>query len=151
MIALLIGLGVVIALLLVMVLRRGAAGIGAGGRAPAPAGTTPANTTLAGTTRTGTTPAGTAQPSNVTVTTRYERWMTRVQRERLGAWGEHWADLSRTRQYAAWRQLAEARGAGADVKHYIARSLLSEVIYAAGGVERELGQLRRSLANVWQV
>ena len=33
----------------------------------------------------------------------------------------------------------------AEVQHYIARGLLAEVLYAAGGVERELRELRRAL------
>ena len=76
--------------------------------------------------------------------------MRRIEREQLGARNENWADLSSTSQYAAWRRLAEARGASDDVQHYMTRSLLSEVIYAAGGVERELRQLRKALADVQQ-
>ena len=155
-----------------------------------------------------------AQPSrtaNVAVLTRYEIWMRRIRREQLGVWDENWTDLSGTAQYAAWRQLAEARGAidhvpgplaesrgapadrpgapaqtpaalaktraapnetraapaktraapaktraapaetraaAANVQRYLARSLLAEVVYAAGGVERELGRLRKALADV---
>jgi hypothetical protein len=95
--------------------------------------------------------AGETSPANVAVLTKYEIWMRRVRREQLGAWDENWTDLTSTGQYAAWRQLAEARGAGADVQGYLTRSLLSEVLYAAGGVERELGQLRRALADVQQL
>jgi hypothetical protein len=95
-------------------------------------------------------PDETSQTANVAVLTRYEIWMRRVRREQLGVWSETWADLSSTAQYAAWRQLAAARGASADVQGYLTRSLLSEVIYAAGGVERELGQLRKALADVQQ-
>jgi hypothetical protein len=130
MTALLIGLGVAVVVLLVMVLRLAsrAREVDAGVQAPAPAEATPA--------------------TNVAVVTRYDTWMRRVQREQLGSAAESWADLSRTGQYAAWRQLAKARGAGADVQNYLTRSLLSEVIYAAGGVERELGRLRKALAVV---
>ena len=81
----------------------------------------------------------TPQTANVAVLTRYEIWMRRVRREQLGAGDEDWNDLSGTAQYGAWRQLAEARGGRADVPGYLTRSLLSEVLYAAGGVERELG------------
>jgi hypothetical protein len=93
----------------------------------------------------------TSPPANVAVLTKYEIWMRRVRREQLGAWDENWTDLTSTDQYAAWRQLAEARGVGADVPGYLTRSLLSEVLYAAGGVERELGQLRKALAEVQQL
>ncbi len=134
MVALLIGLGVAVVLLLVMTLRlawrRRATGMDARAQVLAPAETT--------------------QTGNVAVLTRYEIWMRRVQREQLGFRRENWADLSSTAQYAGWRQLAEARGASADVQDYMARSLLSEVIYAAGGVERELGHLRKALADVQQ-
>ena len=134
MIALITGLGVAVVLLLVIILRlawRGrAAGTDAGGQARAP--------------------AENAQRANVAVLTRYEMWMRRIEREQLGARNENWADLSSTSQYAAWRRLAEARGASDDVQHYMTRSLLSEVIYAAGGVERELRQLRKALADVQQ-
>ena len=90
----------------------------------------------------------TSAAPNVAVLTRYEIWMRRVRREQLGTGDENWKDLSGTAQFAAWRQLAEARGATADVAGYLTRSLLSEVLYAAGGVERELGLLRRALADV---
>ena len=79
--------------------------------------------------------------------TQYDLWMRRVEREQLGARDDDWADLSRTAQYATWRRLAEARGAGDDVPRYMTHSLLSEVIYAAGGVEREFQQLCRALAD----
>ena len=95
-------------------------------------------------------PGETSQTAHVAVLTRYEIWMRRVRREKLGAWSGTWADLSSTTQYAAWRQLAEARGATADVPGYLTSSLLSEVIYAAGGVERELGQLRKALEDMQQ-
>ena len=92
-----------------------------------------------------------SQTANVAVLSRYEIWMRRVRREQLGAGDEDWKDLSSTAQYAAWRQLAEARGGRADVPGYLTRSLLSEVLYAAGGVERELGLLRKALAEVQQL
>ena len=92
-----------------------------------------------------------AQTANVAVLSRYEIWMRRVRREQLGAGDEDWKDLSSTAQYAAWRQLAEARGGRADAQGYLTRSLLSEVLYAAGGVERELGLLRKALAEVQQL
>ncbi len=93
----------------------------------------------------------TSQTANVAVLTRYEIWMRRVRREQLGARDEDWKDLSSTAQYGAWRQLAEARGGRADVQGYLTRSLLSEVLYAAGGVERQLGLLRKALADVQQL
>jgi hypothetical protein len=80
--------------------------------------------------------------------TRYDRWTQRVMDGALDFWGEHWQDLSNTAQYAAWRQLAQARGVNSDLQHHMTRSLLPEVIYAAGGVERELGQLQAALADV---
>jgi hypothetical protein len=83
--------------------------------------------------------------------TLYEIWMGRAERDKLGAWDDNWAELSRKPQYESWRRLAEARGAGQDVQHYVTRSLLSEVIYAAGGVEREFLQLRKALADVRQL
>jgi hypothetical protein len=79
---------------------------------------------------------------------RYDQWMRRIHLQQLGAWGEHWADLRGTAQYAAWCRLAEERRAAADVDYYIARGLLAEVIYAAGGVERELERLRAAMAEV---
>jgi hypothetical protein len=91
--------------------------------------------------------AKSAPHTNVTVLTQYDLWMRRVEREQLGARDDDWADLSRTAQYATWRRLAEARGAGDDVPRYMTHSLLSEVIYAAGGVEREFQQLCRALAG----
>jgi hypothetical protein len=89
--------------------------------------------------------------ANVAVVTLYEIWMGRAERDKLGAWDDNWAELSRKPQYESWRRLAEARGAGQDVQHYVTRSLLSEVIYAAGGVEREFLQLRKALADVRQL
>ena len=83
--------------------------------------------------------------TNVAVVTLYELWMRRVEQEKLGARDETWLDLTGTPQYATWRRLAEARGAGGDVQHYMTRGLLSEVLYAAGGVERELQRLRKAL------
>ena len=91
--------------------------------------------------------AKSAPHTNVAVLTQYDLWMRRVERERLGARDDDWADLSRTAQYVTWRRLAEARGAGDDVPRYMTHSLLSEVIYAAGGVEREFQQLCRALAD----
>jgi hypothetical protein len=80
--------------------------------------------------------------------TRYDRWMRQVMEGSLGTWAEYWRDLSNTAQYAAWHQLAQARGANSDLQYHMTRSLLPEVIYAAGGVERELGQLRTAVADV---
>jgi hypothetical protein len=134
MVVLLIGLVIAVVVLLVITLRlarrQRATQIDAEPQARAPGETSPA--------------------ANVAVLTRYEIWMRRVRREQLGAWDENWTDLSSTAQYAAWRQLAEARGDSADVQGYLTGSLLSEVLYAAGGVERELGQLRKALADVQQ-
>jgi len=134
MVAVLIGLGVAVVLLLVITLRLAwrQRATGSDARVQARA------------------PGETSQTANVAVLTRYEIWMRRVRREQLGAWSGTWADLSSTTQYAAWRQLAEARGATADVPGYLTSSLLSEVIYAAGGVERELGQLRKALEDMQQ-
>jgi len=73
--------------------------------------------------------------------------MRRVEREQLGTLDGNWAELRSTPQYATWRRLAEARGAGDDVPRYMTRALLSEVIYAAGGVEREFRQIRTALAD----
>lgn len=80
--------------------------------------------------------------------TRYDGWMGRVIEGALDFWGEHWRDLSTTAQYAAWRQLAEARGADTNLQYRMTRGLLPEIIYAAGGVERELGQLRTAMTDV---
>jgi hypothetical protein len=85
------------------------------------------------------------RPANVAVVTLYELWMSRVEREKLGAGDDAWTDLTGTPQYATWQRLAEARGVADDVQHYMTRGLLSEVLYAAGGVERELGQLRKAV------
>jgi hypothetical protein len=88
-----------------------------------------------------------APTANVAVVTRYERWMGRVEQEKLGARDETWADLSDTPQYATWQRLAEARGAPADVRPYMTHGLLAEVLFAAGGVERELRQLRTAVED----
>lgn len=96
-----------------------------------------------------------APTANVAVVTRYEIWMRRVEQEQLGARSDLWADLGDAPQYAEWKQLAEERTASpaqngspaAEVQHYIARGLLAEVLYAAGGVERELRELRRALKD----
>lgn len=85
--------------------------------------------------------------TNVAVVTLYELWMRKAEREKLGARDDIWLDLTGTPQYATWQRLAEARGAGGDVQHYLTRGLLSEVLYAAGGVERELRQLRKALGD----
>src|ERR1700753_1103046 len=77
--------------------------------------------------------------------------MSGVERENLGAGDGAWADLADTPQYATWRRLAEARGAGDDVQHYMTRGLLSEVLYAAGGVERGLARLRQALDGARQL
>ncbi len=140
MVALLIVFGVAVVLLLVvnrrLAWRLRADQIDAGPQAPTAGETTqPAS-------------VATSAAANVAVLTRYEIWMRRVRREQLGAGNAAWKDLSGTAQYAAWRQLAEARGASADVPGYLTRSLLAEVLYAAGGVERELGLLRKALADV---
>lgn len=140
--ALLIVLGVAVVLLLVvnrrLTWRLRATEIDALPQAQAPGETSP------------TASVATAPTANVAVLTRYEIWMRRVRREQLGVWDENWADLSSTAQYATWRKLAEARGDRADVQGYLTRSLLSEVLYAAGAVERELGQLRKALADMEQ-
>ncbi len=137
---LLVALGVAVVILLVLnrrlAWRQRAIEVEAGAQVQAPGETPPAAN------------AESAPTANVAVLTRYEIWMRRVRREQLGAWDENWKDLSRTGQYAAWRQLAEARGASTEVQGYLTRGLLSEVLYAAGGVERELGQLRKALADV---
>jgi hypothetical protein len=96
-------------------------------------------------------PAVPAPAANVAVVTLYELWMSRVEQEKLAARDDAWADLAGTPQYATWQRLAEARGAGGDVPHYMARGLLSEVLYAAGGVEREFRELRRALDDGQQV
>jgi hypothetical protein len=96
-------------------------------------------------------PAVRPPAANVAVVTLYEIWMGRAERDKLGTRDDSWAELSRTPQYESWRRLAEARGAGQDVQHYAARSLLAEVIYAAGGVEREFLQLRKALADAQQL
>ena len=131
MIALITGLLVAVVLLLFITLRLAwrdrAARAGAGAQARAPVTSAP--------------------PTNVAVLTQYDMWMRRVEREQLGARDGAWADVSSTPQYAAWRRLAEARGAGDDVPRYMTHSLLSEVIFAAGGVEREFQQLCETLAD----
>ena len=80
--------------------------------------------------------------------TRYDRWTMRTHVQQLGTWGEHWADLSGTAQAAAWRRLATERSVSVDLSYLIIRGLLPEVLYAAGGVERELSQLTDALADV---
>ncbi len=92
-------------------------------------------------------PAKSAPLTNVAVLTQYDMWMRRVEREQLGTRDGTWAEVSSTPQYATWRRLAEARGAGDDVPRYMTHSLLSEVIFAAGGVEREFQELCKALAD----
>jgi hypothetical protein len=74
--------------------------------------------------------------------------MQQVTEGALDFWAEHWRDLSNTAQYTAWHQLAQTRGANINLRYHMTRNLLPEVIYAAGGVERELGQLRAALADM---
>jgi hypothetical protein len=62
-------------------------------------------------------PAVPALVGNVAVVTLYELWMRRVEQEKLGGQSDAGADLG---------------------------DLLAEVLYAAGGVERELRELRQS-------
>lgn len=82
------------------------------------------------------------------VQTRYDRWTARVMDGQLDFWGENWADLSGTQQYADWQQLIQSRGGTGDPQYYMTRGLLPEMLYAAGGVERELGHLADALAQV---
>ena len=94
-----------------------------------------------------------APTANVAVVTLYELWLRRVEQQKLGTRPAIWADLRETPQFADWQQLAEGRGVDigqngsreAGVQHYMTSGLLSEVLYAAGGVERELQILRRAL------
>jgi hypothetical protein len=129
--AALIVLGIAVVVLLIVTLRLARRGRAAGSddRAQAWAPSIPAPT------------------ANVAVVTRYERWMGRVEQEKLGARDETWADLSDTPQYATWQRLAEARGASDEVRPYMTHGLLAEVLFAAGGVERELRELRQAVGD----
>jgi len=40
----------------------------------------------------------------------YEIWMGRAERDKLGAWDDNWAELSRKPQYESWRRLAGGAG-----------------------------------------
>ncbi len=84
----------------------------------------------------------------MTAMPRYDRWMMRVGERQLGAWGEHWADISNTKQYADWRPLAENRLGPGGMWYFMTRELLPEVIHAAGGVEREYALLQAAMADV---
>ena len=134
MAAVLAVLGVAVVVLLVITLRLARRGRAQGGDEPAHAWA----------------PAIPAPRANVDVVTMCELWMRRVEREKLGALGDVWADLAGTPQYATWQRLAEARGEGSDVQHYMTHGLLAEVLFAAGGVERELRELRKALNGAAQ-
>jgi hypothetical protein len=88
-----------------------------------------------------------AEPVPV-VQTRYVRWTTRVMEGQLDFWGENWADLSGTQQYDDWQQLIQSRSGTGDPQYYMTRSLLPEVLYAVGGVERELCHLATALEQI---
>lgn len=94
---------------------------------------------------------GTDQVSHscyMTAMPRYDRWMMRVIERQLGVWGEYWTDLSVTKQFADWRPLVEGRLGVGNVWYFMTRELLPEVMYAAGGVEREFGLFQAAMANV---
>jgi hypothetical protein len=132
--------------------RKARASAGAGSPARTPAGPQPRNPALPPRSAWAREeiPAPTA---NVAVVTLYELWLRRVEQQKLGTRPAIWADLRETPQFADWQQLAEGRGVDigqngsreAGVQHYMTSGLLSEVLYAAGGVERELQILRRAL------
>jgi hypothetical protein len=81
---------------------------------------------------------------------RYARWMMRAGQESFFSWGELWADKSGSAEYADWEALARQRGLDpteTNIKYHATRGLLSELLYAAGGVEQELLRLERAVAE----
>jgi len=81
---------------------------------------------------------------------RYARWMMRAGRESFFSWGELWADKSGSAEYADWEALARQRGldpTGTNIKYHATRGLLSELLYAAGGVEQEQLRLERAVTE----
>lgn len=80
--------------------------------------------------------------------TRYDRWMKRLVRGQLDFWAENWRNLSGSLQYADWQEFARSRGLGVADQYHMTRGLLTEVLYAAGGLEREVAKLGAALAEV---
>lgn len=81
---------------------------------------------------------------------RYARWMMRAGRESFFAWGELWADRSGSAEYADWEALARQRGLDpieTNIKYHATRGLLSELLYAAGGIEQESLRLEHAVAE----
>jgi hypothetical protein len=85
---------------------------------------------------------------------RHREWLRRYGEGSGFAWGELWADARHHPDYPAWQQLARRRGVAPDedtLGYHMTRGLIVEVIYAAGGVERELAQMQAALeeAQAW--
>lgn len=81
---------------------------------------------------------------------RYYRWRRRETLGQLTFWGELWVDPKTLPEYEYWLALGKQRGHGFEqdsAKYYITRTLLDEVLFAAGGVEAELLRLRRTTAT----
>src|SRR5450759_4283229 len=81
---------------------------------------------------------------------RYYRWRRRETLGQLTFWGELWVDPKTLPEYEYWLALGKQRGHGFEqdsAKYYMTRTLLDEVLFAAGGVEAELLRLRRTTAT----
>ena len=75
---------------------------------------------------------------------RYYRWRRREMVGTLSFWAELWLEADRLAGYDEWRALADQKGRTVDngtIRYYMTRTLLDEVLYAAGGVETELIRL----------
>jgi hypothetical protein len=74
--------------------------------------------------------------------------MRRIVFEQLHAWGEWWTDMSASAEFAEWEQLLKSYGRDTDefeIQYYITEGLLEGVVYAAGGVERELERVEQAM------
>jgi hypothetical protein len=94
--------------------------------------------------------SGPTQDNDSIELSRYARWMMRAGGESFFAWGKLWVDRSGSAEYADWEALARQRGLDpteTNIKYHATRGLLSELLYAAGGVEQEQLRLERAVAE----
>jgi hypothetical protein len=85
--------------------------------------------------------------------TRYLEWPRRVLNGQLGVGSELWADVSAHPAAARLEAVAQSHGRTVDpdeIAYHITRSLLLDVIHAAGGVEYTVERLLSALHEVQQ-
>ncbi len=83
--------------------------------------------------------------------TLYSDWLRREEPIAFDFRSEFWRQGDSLPEFAAWVELASRRRRAPDVSsltYRMTRGLLSEVLYAAGGAETELGRLEGALAAV---